>query len=45
MRVTARLAPVILAVVALATAWVERGNAQHYIANGRYTDDYIRSLV
>ena len=37
--------PVVLAVIALATAWVERGNAQHYIDNGKYADAYINSLV
>ena len=36
--------PVILAALALATAWVERGNAKHAADNDRYTQDYIEML-
>lgn len=38
------LAPVIVAVAALATAWVQRGNAQFYMDSGDYSDDYIVML-
>lgn len=37
--------PVIVAAIALGTAWFEqRSKTQHYIDSGRYTDDYIEML-